>query len=83
MVREVSVEASAGAVVLAWRTGDQGLRLRVRGQDDEILLRCRCDRSHWIIREQFAADGAHLLVSCHSCGRRALYVLEGAQLPAV
>jgi len=79
MVREVALESSAGAIVLAWRTGEQGLQLRVRGQDDEILLRCRCDRSHWIVREQLETDRVHLLVSCHNCGRRQRYVLEGAQ----
>ncbi|MGQ0796403.1 MAG: hypothetical protein ACT4OI_00850 [Methanobacteriota archaeon] len=79
MVRELSLEATAGAVVLAWHTGDQGLRLRVRGEADEVLLRCRCDRSHWIVREQLEADRVHLLVSCHNCGRRQRYVFEGAE----
>jgi len=76
------VTASVGMVVLGWRAADDGLFLRVRGHADEVILRCECDRSHWIVREQYPAGAAQLLVSCHNCGQRQSYLFEGPGLPA-
>jgi len=81
MVRDVPVEGSAGLVVLGWASGENGLNLRVRGQSEEVRLRCYCGRSHWIVREQFTDAGVRLLVSCHNCGVRSTYLMEGVGRP--
>ncbi|HLB67325.1 MAG TPA: hypothetical protein VJN63_02425 [Thermoplasmata archaeon] len=81
MVLDVGIDDSSGIVVLAWRSGEQGLILHVRGQGDEVRLKCRCGRCHWIVREQFEDDRVQLLISCHTCGVRGTYVMEGAVLP--
>lgn len=82
-MRDATLESLAGVVVLAWRSGEDGLRLNVRGQGDEVRLRCRCDRSHWIVREQVGTEGTRLLVSCHNCGRSGRWAIEGAVPSAV
>lgn len=81
-MKEIDLNESRGLVVLAWRSGEDGLYLKARGQGEEIRLRCLCGRCHWIVRDQFVPEGARLVVSCHSCGRRMTYVLEGVGLPA-
>jgi len=68
--------------VVGWHSTEEGLFLRIRGQAEDVRLRCECGRCHWIVREQYSPEGARLLVSCHSCGRRQTFVLEGARLPA-
>ncbi len=81
MAREVRFDAAIGMVVLGWRSTEDGLWLRARGQDAHVRLLCRCGRSHWIVREQFSGAGAHLLLTCHNCGSRASFVMEGVGLP--
>ncbi len=82
MVRDVPVSEAEGLIVLAWRSGEEGLHLAVRGQPGEVRLRCRCNRSHWIVREEFSPGGARLVVSCHGCRTGRDFVLEGAELPS-
>jgi hypothetical protein len=82
MVREVRIEAAAGIIVRGWRSGEDGLFLRVRAQSDEVRLVCRCGRSHWIVREQFSPGTASLIVMCHTCGTRGSFLMEGVALPA-
>jgi hypothetical protein len=82
MVHDVRIEAAPGVVVLGWRSGEDGLILRVRGQADEVRLVCRCGRSHWIVREQFASGTVSLIVICHTCGTRGSFLMEGVTLPA-
>jgi len=82
MTRDVRYDASPGMVIQAWRSAEDGLRLRVLGSDEEVRLQCRCGRCHWIVREQFAGGHVSLLVTCHSCGTRATYAMEGVTLPA-
>jgi len=83
MVREIEAVRAQGLVVLGWRTAEDGLHLKVRGQTDEVLPRCpRCSRTHWIVREQFLPGSARILLSCHNCGTKVSYLLEGATLPA-
>jgi hypothetical protein len=82
MPRDVGIDAARGIVVLGWRSGEDGLWLRVRGQKDEVRLVCRCGRSHWVVRELFADGTASLMVTCHSCGTRGSFTLEGVTLPA-
>lgn len=77
MVREMSVDGSEGLVVLGWRAAEDGLYFRARGEGDEIRLRCRCGRCHWIVREQPAGGAWSLRVSCHNCGVRTSFALEG------
>ncbi len=81
MVREVPLDASQGLIVLHWHSSEEGLHLTARGQHEEIRLRCRCGRCHWIIHEKFLPEGPRLVVSCHNCGQRMTYVLEGVSLP--
>ena len=81
MVLDLGIDDAPGIVVLAWRSAEPGLVLRVRGQGDEVRLRCRCGRCHWIVREQFAGDRVSLVVSCHTCGVRGTYEMEGPVLP--
>lgn len=81
MVRDLPFDASDGLVVLRWRTAEEGLFLTVRGESEEVRLRCRCSRCHWIVREQFGSDSARLIVTCHNCGTRQEFLLEGARLP--
>jgi len=82
LVEDLAVDASGGVVVLGWRAAEDGLFLRIRGQPDEARLRCRCGRCHWIVREQFSEPGPRLLVSCHNCGVRSTFLMEGVSLPA-
>jgi len=42
---------------------------------------CRCGRSHWLVREQFSGGIVSLSVTCHSCGTRGTFVMEGVKLP--
>jgi len=81
MVRDLPLEDSQGLVILHWHSSEEGLHITARGQHEEIRLRCGCGRCHWIIREQFRPEGPRLVVSCHNCGRRMDFVLEGAGLP--
>ena len=82
MVRDIRIEAAEGIVVRGWRSGEDGLFLRVRGQGDEVRLVCRCGRSHWIVREQVAPGRASLIVTCRTCGTRGSFVMEGVTLAA-
>ncbi len=82
MVHEVRIEAAPGIVVRGWRSGEDGLFLRARGQTDEVRLVCRCGRSHWIVREAFAGGKVTLIVTCHTCGTRGSFLMEGVALPA-
>jgi len=82
MFRDVPIAATRGIVVLSWRSREDGLTLRVRGQNEELRLVCTCGRSHWVVREYFADGAASLVVTCHSCGTRGAFTLEGVSLPA-
>ncbi len=82
MVRDVRLDAAAELVVQRWRTAEDGLFLTVRGQSEEVRLQCICGRCHWIVREQFQTDRAQFLVTCHNCGQRRAFLVEGARLPA-
>jgi hypothetical protein len=82
MAREVRIDSAKGIIVTRWRSGEDGLFLRVRGQDEEARLVCLCGRSHWIVREQFARGTASLSLTCHGCGNRGTFTLEGVSLPA-
>ncbi len=81
-VREVAAPELTGAVVTGWRVVDYvQLLLAVRGQPEEIRLKCRCELGHWIVREHTGKDGRTLLATCHNCGNRVELLLEGARLP--
>ena len=82
MARDVRIEAARRIVVQGWRTGEDGLFLRARGQHEEVRLVCRCGRSHWIVREQFVSGNVSLVVTCHTCGMRSSFFMEGVTLPA-
>jgi len=82
MVRDLRYDAALGMVILGWKSTEDGLHLRVRGSDDDVRLRCHCGRCHWLVREQFSGGRALLLLTCHSCGQRASFVMEGVTLPA-
>ena len=82
MVRDVRSDAAAGIVVLGWRSAEDGLFLKARGQDEDIRIVCHCGRCHWIIREQFSLGQVLLALTCHNCGQRASFVMEGVSLPA-
>jgi hypothetical protein len=79
MGREISLESAPRVVVVAWRSGEDGLWLRLRGDADDVLLRCVCNRSHFIVREPFDHEGTYLFVSCHSCGRSGRYAFGPAR----
>jgi hypothetical protein len=81
-IREVRINAAPGIVVQGWRSTEDGLFLLARGQLEEVRLVCVCGRSHWIIREQFALGSASLILTCHTCGTRGSFVMEGVALPA-
>ena len=80
-IRDVRVDAVPGVVVQRWRSTEDGLFLRARGQPDEVRLVCVCGRSHWIVRERFGDGTASLLVTCHTCGTRGSFLMEGVTLP--
>jgi len=81
-IREVRIDAAHGIVVQGWRSAEDGLFLRLRGQPEEVRLVCVCERSHWILREQFALGSASLILTCHNCGTRGSFLMEGVTLPA-
>jgi hypothetical protein len=80
-IREVRIDAAHGIVVQRWRSTEDGLFLRARGQPEEVRLVCRCGRSHWIVREHFAIESASLIVTCHTCGTRGSFLMESVTLP--
>ncbi len=82
MVRDVRFDAVSGIVVLGWRSAEDGLYLKTRGQTEDVRLVCICGRCHWIVREQFSQAGAYLMVRCHNCGQQASFLMEGVSLPA-
>lgn len=82
MVRDVPIEESLGLVVQHWRSTDDGLFLKARGHQEEVRVVSRCGRCHWIVHEQFRADGPRLIVTCHACNEQMTYVLEGGQVRA-
>lgn len=77
------VDSAQGLVVLGWRSAEDGLFLRARGEPDEIRLRCLCGRCHWIVRELFSGGATTLVLSCHNCGQKRTFLTEGmaAHLP--
>lgn len=80
MKRDLRVDAVQKTVV-AWHTDENGLFLRLRGEDSDLRLVCRCGRSHWIVREHFAPATASLAVACHACGTRGTFSLEAVRPP--
>ncbi|HYY47509.1 MAG TPA: hypothetical protein VFA17_02365 [Thermoplasmata archaeon] len=81
MPREIRLDSAQGIVVLQWRTGEDGLSLRVRGQSQDVRLVCGCGRSHWLVREESARGSASLVVTCHGCGTQGTFVLESVSPP--
>jgi len=82
MPRDVQIDRAMGSIVLGWKSSEDGLFLRVRGQTEDVRVVCVCGRSHWIIRENFSGDGASLVLTCHHCGTRGNFLMEGVSLPA-
>jgi hypothetical protein len=82
MTRDLRIDAAQGIVVVLWKSAEDGLSLRVRGQTDEVRLVCVCGRRHWLVREQFSAGVVSLSVTCHGCGTRGTFRMEGVRLPA-
>jgi len=80
-IHDVRVDAVPGIVVQRWRSTEAGLFLRAHEQPDEVRLVCVCGRSHWIVREQFGDGSVSLLVTCHTCGTRGSFLMEGVTLP--
>ncbi len=79
MVKDVPISNLSGAVVTAWRVEDHiNLLLAVRGQSDEVRLKCRCERGHWIVRERPAERPPTFLATCHNCGTRLELPLDPA-----
>jgi hypothetical protein len=76
MIRDLQFDESAGTVVLAWKSSEDGLLLRVRGQPEDVRLVCRCGRTHWIVHEDDSSTGAVLLLTCHHCGTRGTFPIE-------
>lgn len=75
-VREISLDESQRLTVQGWQATEEGLFLRTADGPDEVRLKCVCGRCHWIIREQQTADGARLVVTCHSCGSRGSFQFQ-------
>lgn len=82
MPRDVRVDEAIGIVVMGWKSTEDGLFLRVRGQKDEVRVVCVCGRSHWIIRERLSGNAPDLVLTCHHCGTRGAFLMEGVSLAA-
>ena len=82
MTKDVPCDRAEGLVVEGWKSGEEGLLLRVKGDPEEVRIQCVCCRCHWIVREQLLPEGPRLLVTCHNCGRRGVFALETADLSA-
>jgi hypothetical protein len=82
MARDVRIDQASRAVVLGWKSSEDGLLLRVHGETDEIRLVCRCGRSHWIVHEQQDTEHARLVLVCHHCGDRGTLEMEGVRTAA-
>lgn len=82
MPRDVRIDRTMGSIVLGWKSSEDGLFLRVRGQTEDVRVVCLCSRGHWIVRENFSGDGASLVLTCHHCGNRGTFLMEGMSLPA-
>jgi hypothetical protein len=83
MVVDLSALDATGLVVVGWRSGEEGLRLHLRGRSDEVRLRCRCGRSHWIVRERVTPDGRTMRLTCHACGAHVSLLREGDEVLAL
>ena len=82
MTKQIRCDEAQGFVVQSWRSSEEGLILRVAREPEEVRLQCVCGRCHWIVREQIRPEGSRLVVTCHNCGRRAVFPLETADVPA-
>ncbi|TLZ85715.1 MAG: hypothetical protein E6K00_08095 [Methanobacteriota archaeon] len=82
MTRDVRIDSSQGILVRGWKSGSEGFLLQIRAHDEEVRLLCRCGRSHWLVREQFSGGVPSLSVTCHSCGTRGTFAMEGVKLSA-
>ena len=82
MPRDVQIDRARGSIVLGWKSSEDGLFLRVRGQTEDVRVVCLCGRSHWIVRETFSENGVSLVLTCHHCGNRGNFLMEGVSLPA-
>jgi len=82
MPRDVRIDHAMGIIILGWKSSEDGLFLRIRGQTEDVRMVCLCSRSHWIVRENFSGDGASLVLTCHHCGNRGSFLMEGVSLPA-
>jgi RNase P subunit RPR2 len=82
MVQDVPISKVTGAIITTWRVVDHiQLLLTIRGQTEDVRLVCQCGRCHWIVREQYGTSTPRLLATCHNCGTKVEFVLEGARLP--
>jgi len=81
MMRDVRIDSSQEIIVRGWKSGSEGLLLQIRGLDQEVRLKCRCGRSHWLVREQFSGGLAALSVTCHGCGTHGMFRMEDVRLP--
>jgi hypothetical protein len=82
MTRDLRIDAAQGIVIVGWKSGEDGLLLRVRGQNEEVRLVCVCGRRHWLVREPSSDGVVSLSVTCHGCGTRGTFRMEGVRLPA-
>ena len=80
MTRDVPFDAAQGKIVSGWRSGGDGLFIRIRGESEDVRLICGCGRSHWLVREQFSGGVPVLSVTCHGCGTRGTFRMEAVRL---
>lgn len=80
MPRDLPLDQALRMTVLSWKSTEDGLLMRVGGED--IRLVCRCGRSHWIVHESLVGNRASLILVCHNCGTRATFEIEGVRAAA-
>jgi RNase P subunit RPR2 len=82
MTRDLAIDAAAGTVVLGWKTTEEGLLLRVRGETEDVRVICRCGRRHLIVHEIDSEGAATLVLICHHCGTRGTFPMARFRMAA-
>lgn len=67
MADAVDLAGAASTRVAAWRIEEGRLVLSIEGEPR--VLRCACERCHWMVETREHEGRALLAVWCHGCGR--------------
>lgn len=68
-MREINAEALEGKVLERYEMRSGTLALWLVGDPEELRLRCRMGRCHWLVHSEDRPEGSSLTLVCHCCGQ--------------